>query len=497
VYAFFVLFFGLSNVAGHGLEITGGIAAAGTIFKKALAGVFTRPFQWWDANPMGRVLNRFSSDVDVMDLAVTNIIGVIFGAVLYFIGHFTVLAIANPYSLALLPVIAAALEYYARFYRRTIREVCRIRLVCMSAVFQDMVEAILGKQTLQAFAATKHVLCNTMDSLDRFQRVSFTKDAINLWIGFRMAMIGYVLNVFTKLYPVFQFFGYLPPQSAALVGFSIQYSQEVVAIINQFIMNFSDLEMQLISIERLTEYSATGQVVAAPTTLISKSGPGLKISQLEVKYRQGLRPALVGVSLEFEAGKAAAIVGRTGAGKSSLLLSILQLVPYTGTIELDGQILAAADPEDVRRRLIGVVPQQPVIFVGGLRWNLDPDGRETDANLRETLHMVGLQSLWSKENGRLAQDDGQAAISLSQGHQQLLCTARALLRKPKVVLLDEVTASLPSDVAVSTLDTIVSRFKELGTTVLLVTHQEEVLPCCERVITISAGQVAGDRYLQA
>jgi len=139
-----------------------------------------------------------------MDLAVTNIMGVIFGAVLYFVGHSFVLALANPSSLFLLPFIGVALEYYARFYRTTIREVQRVYLVCMSSVYQDMVEAILGKVTIRAFAASRNVICSTVAALDDFQQVYFTKITVGQWIGLRMSLIGYTLTIFNRLYPILQ-----------------------------------------------------------------------------------------------------------------------------------------------------------------------------------------------------------------------------------------------------------------------------------------------------
>eukprot|EP00971_Amphidinium_carterae_P014229 280913-Amphidinium_carterae.1 len=155
IYASFVFMFGLSNLLGHIGEIVGGIRAAGEIFEFALLGTFARPFMWWDMNPTGRVLNRFSEDVDVMDHALTNIFGVITGAVLYFIGHFTVLAIANGWSLLLLPFVAMIFEYFASYYRTTIREVHRMYLVSMGVMYQGMVEAIVNGVTIRVFGVSR------------------------------------------------------------------------------------------------------------------------------------------------------------------------------------------------------------------------------------------------------------------------------------------------------------------------------------------------------
>lgn len=500
VYACFVALFTFSNFAGHALEILGGVGASKQIFGESLTATMARPFRWWDTNPTGRILNRFSEDVEVMDNSVTNILGVIFGAVLFFIGHTLILALANPISLCLLPFIAFGLEYYARYYRMTIREIQRHYLVSMSSVYQYMVEAIVGKVTVRAYDGTRRVLCCSLDGLDDFQRLGFVKSSLGFWISLRMELVGYSLGAFSTLYPVFQHFGILAPQSAALVGFSITFSSEVVGIIRQFVMNYSDLEMQLVSIERLREYSNEKAARRPPASLPPAIGGGLCLRDVVVTYRPGLRPALRGVSLRFEPGEVAAIVGRTGAGKSSLLLAALQLVPYEGCIEVGGLSLGQLCPKEVRQKVVGVVPQQPVVFSGTLRWNLDPMGERTDEELWAVLQAVGLQAMCRQHRDGLEANmaagdntDRQAsALALSQGQQQLLCAARVLLRKPRVAMLDEVTAALPREIAESAASALINRFKEMEAVVLLVTHQVELLPCCERVVTIAAGRVASN-----
>jgi len=501
-YAGLLAMFALSSFSGHILEIIGGIRAARAFFKDALLGTLGRPFRWWDGNPTGRVLNRFSEDVEVMDNAITNILGVITGAVLYFVGHVFFLAIANKSSLALLPIIAFLFECIARYYRKTIREVHRLYLVSMSTVYQGMVEAITGSTTIRAFAASQRVVCRNLESLDVFMRLSFTKTVINSWVGLRMALVGYSLSVATTLYPVFQYFGILAPQAAGIVGFAITYSSGISSIIQQFIMNFSDLEMQLVSIERLREYASgndNGRLHGSPTALTANTNhalfhaTGLELRSVTVTYREGLKPALENVSLMFSPGESSAIVGRTGAGKSSMLLSILQLVPYSGHVAIDGQLLSRMNPTDVRKRLVGVVPQHPVIFSGSVRWNLDPEGEKSSMELWRALEATGLRKVILGD-GRgletpLGTSFGEKTLALSQGQSQLLCAARMLLRQPRVAMLDEVSACLPTAAAKAITTKLVSCFTEEDATVLLVTHQSDIAATCDHIVTVANGRV--------
>jgi ATP-binding cassette subfamily C (CFTR/MRP) protein 1 len=265
-----------------------------------------------------------------MDNAITNIMGIIFGAVLYFFGRSLFLFLGNPISLALLPFIALGLEYYASFYRVTVRELQRIHLVSMGVVYQDMVEAVMGRVSVGAFASSRSVLSQSIAGLDAYQRAGFAKASVQFWLGLRMSLISYAISFFNTLYPLMQYYGWLAPQSAAIVGFTIIYSTETVAVLRQVILNYSDLEMQLISIERLREYAKADLALpAAVPPIVSRYGGvvserGLDMVDVNVTYRAGLRPALSGVNLSFAPGEAIAVVGRTGAGKSSLLLSLLQ-----------------------------------------------------------------------------------------------------------------------------------------------------------------------------
>ena len=499
VYGALIACFFLSNFAGHALEIIGGIRAAKKIFANALDGALYKPFQWWDTNPTGRVLNRFSADVEVMDKAVTNIFGVIIGALLYFVGHTLVLTFSSPMSIILLPLIILLMEYFARYYRNTIREIQRLWLVSQSEVYQEMTDSITGGVTIRAFSAKEQVLMRCLLDLEEFQRADFVRTCLQRWIGLRMGLVGFILSIFNQLQPVLQYYGVIATRSAALVGFSINYSNEVSGIVQQFIMNFSDMEMQLVSIERLCEYERPQPTETPLPGTLSTHVTGLELRNVIVRYRPSLPPALDGITLRFAPGDTVAIVGRTGAGKTSLMLAILQLAPYSGEIFIDDVALKEVN-EQACGRLVTVVPQQPVLFSGTLRWNLDPANQFSEQRLWDSIKAVGLLRSCKSALGLNAKVQGSiggsqphpGVLALSQGQRQLLCAARALLRQPRVALLDEVTAALPQEAASSTAAELVKKFKEINATTLMVTHQDELTSVCDRTICLSQGCVVSD-----
>merc|ERR1719235_1306641 len=259
--------------------------------------------------------------------------------------------------------------------------------------------------------------------------------------------------------------------------------------------------MQLVSIERLREYSLIEQQRKAKDQPAIRSGHrGIKLENICVTYRDGLKPALTDVSLDFAPREIVALVGRTGAGKSSLLLSMLQLVHYEGKMWLDGILLADCDGTEVRKTKIGIVPQNPVLFAGDIQLNLDPENLNSDDEKFDVLRKVGLQTaILASSFGlatKLATDSegiGREGLQLSQGQKQLLCAARVLLRKPRVVLLDEVTSCLAPEIGAEILTTLIGEFSALNATVILITHKDDQRKFCNRVVTIDAGRVKSDR----
>lgn len=533
VYTQLVAGFIVFAFAGYWIEVYAAFVAARRLFGQAL-NVLQRPIAWWDLQPQGRVLNRFVSDVQVLDGCIAAMIGVVTGALLYFVGHTVFLSLTNPWCLLLVPPIALAFEYIAaRYYRRSIREFQRLVLVSTSPLDHSAYELVYGQVTIRAFGGQRHALHSALTSLDLLQRAVFLKQVTGTWLALRLGLVGYVLTAFNTSYPAMQFYNLVKPQAAGMVALSMAYSGQLVGIIKQLIGNFSEVEMDLVSIERLQEYAQNyvpegeeGVVTAKAPAGVSLTPPAdwpatgrLELRGVSVAYAEwGVDAplALREVSITLERDSRVAVVGRTGAGKTTLLKAILQLVPLrSGSIELDGLPLVDVKPSE-RLRAVGIVPQTAVVFDGTLRFNLDPHGSETDASLWSALVKVGLaqsfmesspRSSSSSEDGAASpparrtvaaalslwlggasQSEGTQTVELSAGQRQLLGLARAVLCNAKVLLLDEVTAGLDRRAAELVVGALRAQLE--GRTSLVVTHQADLLELCKQFLYVDGGRCA-------
>lgn len=479
------------NFAGFLLEVWGGLRAARTTFASALHGCLRRPLLWWDTNPTGRVLNRFQGDQNVVDMTITRIVGVITGALYYFVGRAFFLGVVNPISILVLIPTIAALEYFAaKLFRANIRESQRMLLMAHSPYYNSIIEQLRGQVTVRAFGAHQPAVLSLMVQLSHVQKVQFFQQSLQSWLGLRLAAISFLLGASSTLYPVLQYYGFVPPQSAGLIGFSIMYSQQLEGILSQLIHNFSEMETQLVSLERLAELADAPADRRAPLPGVGKD---VVVTNLSVRYRPELPYALRGASFRIAPEEKVAIVGRTGSGKSSLMLCLLGQIPHEGDVLLGGVRVNGAN---VSNR-IGLVPQDAVMFRGSLRFNLDPSGTYRDAQMWEALRAAGLASRVEEMRGDAGQglDIPVEGDTFSAAEAQQLGLARVLLRNLDVVLLDEVTSCLGSAAAERIL-TLMWQALE-GKTVLMVTHQLDLVKWCSRSIVLDKGQIVHDAPIVA
>ncbi|KAJ3278722.1 Multidrug resistance-associated protein 1, partial [Blyttiomyces sp. JEL0837] len=447
LWAYFGL--GLSQTATlmvfSALVAVGGTKAAKNLHQQALNRVVNTPTSFFDTTPLGRILNRFSRDQDIIDNTLPDAVRLFcitfattlatFGLVIY--------ATKGWFLLGLCPLMIV--YYFTQdVYRRTVRELKRLDALTRSPLYAHVTESMAGVATIRAYGKQKRFIDKTDRLINESNQPYYLQMTGQRWLGMRLETIGNILVLVTALFSVIE----SSTISAALVGLALSYVLQVTQLMALCIRQYTDAEVQLVSIERLHYYATELRVEAAPVVEGHRPPPGwpaegkVQFDDASMRYQEELPLVLNNISFSLNAHEKIGVVGRTGSGKSSLMLALFRIVELaSGKITIDGLHIASMGLKDLRSRL-SIIPQDPILFSGTIRYNLDPFGEYTDLEVWEALEASGLKNAVSEMEGRLDAPVNTSGENLSVGQRQLMCLARAMLRKPRLVVLDEATANV-------------------------------------------------------
>ncbi|XP_061536277.1 ATP-binding cassette sub-family C member 10 isoform X4 [Phycodurus eques] len=469
----------------------GAICAATAIHDSLLDRVIKATVYFFDTTPLGRILNRFASDVYSVDDSLPFVLNILLANVFALLGTLVVMSLALPWLLLALPPLALLYLSTQRFYRHTSRELKRLCSVTLSPVYSHFTETLGGLTTIRASRSCTRFEEESMRRLEVNQRCLFLSNVATQWLDIRLQLIGVaVVTALAAVAVVQHSFNVVDP---GLVGLSLSYALSITSLLSGLIFTFTQTEMQLVSVERAHEYCS--QLPAEPQQQNHQLPPSwpqhgsVEFRHVVLAYREGLPNALDGVNLVVRAGEKVGIVGRTGSGKSSLFAALFRMVEVScGEILLDGLDVCSVGLAQLRSRL-AIIPQDPFLFSGTIRENLDPCGRHQDQQLLEVLDQCHLSSVVNAMGGLDAefQDRGR---TFSLGQRQLLCLSRALLTQakvPQILCVDEATSSVDHKTDKLLQKTIADRFRDK--TVLTIAHRINTIMDCERVLVMHAGKV--------
>ncbi len=468
-----------------------GVEAGRYLHNAMLKSILGAPIRFFDSTPVGRILQRFSRDIESVDVYLQWTFD---SAVHCFLQILVTLALIVFVLPSMLLIMAPMLVFYyflQRDYRRPAREIKRLDSLARSPRYAHFKETLMGLTVIRGFDKEGWFIESFRKRLVKSQETFYNAYILNRWFSVRVPVLGGLIAGATMV--VLSLAVQKGVISPGLGGLLTVYSMSFWAFLNWGIRVFSDIETRMTSIERLKFYSnlpqEKGHSFELPVAGEWPKKGDLQFQDVKVRYASHLPLVLKGVSFTIKHGERIGLIGRTGSGKSTLLQTLFRFVDLeAGKISLDGREIHEVTLPELRRNL-AIIPQDPVLFMGTIRTNLDRYNQYTDEEIKKSLADASMWSFISSLPLGLQTPVNENGTNFSQGQRQLLCLARALLVKARVVALDEATASV--DVQTDVIIQRVIREKLKDATLLIIAHRLGTVMDCDRIIEMSQGEVKG------
>ncbi|CAG8171204.1 unnamed protein product [Penicillium salamii] len=493
------------------------IRASRNLFNGLIYSILRAPLRWLDTVPLGRILNRFTADFHSIDSRIGYDIGFLFARLLDLVAVMVAGMLVDWLVILFGLLLLAVCLKLAITYLGGARQTKRLESTAKSPVFEQFGSSLAGLITIRAFSKPDTYINIMYDKINHHAQAWWTLWLFNRWLGFRMNVVGAIFSAVAAGLVV-----YVPGITASLAGFALSFALQYNNAITMALRQYANLELNMNATERVIEYSnielENQGGVDAPAAWPTEGR--LEVHDLVVGYAPELPPVLKGLSFTAESNQRVGVVGRTGAGKSSLTLALFRfLEARSGQIFIDGLDVAKIKLHDLRSRL-AIIPQDPVLFSGTVRSNLDPFDEYSDTELYDALARVHLISeadddeltltsrtatprvgesastpaTAQKSNANaftsLSATISEGGLNLSQGQRQLLCLARAIVARPKIMVLDEATSAVDMETDALIQQSIRAEFGRNATTLLVIAHRLSTIADFDRILVMDAGHAA-------
>lgn len=472
--------------------VSGGARCAKNVFFVMLRRVLLAPMEYFETTPMGRIINRFTFDTEVIDITLTEAMTVLVIASSWFFAAVIIMTTIIPYmALALVPVSALYVVLLIH-YRKSGADLQRIDAVTRSPIQAMLVEGLDGSATIKVFRKRNYFLEKFQAATDINSSAMLNFISAQRWLGIRIELMGAIIVLVATMLVIS--LNETLRLEAGIVALLIIWASNFTITLGFFVDAFGEAEAAITSIERVTSMATLPQEAATktdPSIGLPPSWPdkgALEFQDVSIRYRDGLPLALNGLSFRVDPGKRCGVVGRTGAGKSTLTVGLFRLVEIeSGRIIIDGIDVSKIGLTDLRSRL-SIIPQDPFLFAGTMRECIDPFGLAKDEDILEVLQAVRLRGSSGDPKHVLEAVIEEGGANYSVGERQLLCLARALLAKPKVLIMDEATASVDGETDAFIQRMLRTRFKD--TTLLTVAHRLNTIMDYDTILVMDKGRAA-------
>ncbi|KAK9073075.1 hypothetical protein SSX86_007397 [Deinandra increscens subsp. villosa] len=467
-----------------------GLLTSEKLFINMLNSVFSAPMAFFDSTPTGRILNRASTDQSVIDLEMANRIGWCAFSTIQLLGTMAVMSQVAWEVFAILIPVTAVCIWYQRYYIPTARELARLAGIQQAPILHHFAESLTGATTIRAFRQQERFIEKNLCLINNHSRPWFHNVAAIEWLCFRLNQLSNFVFAFSLVLLVTLPDGVIDPSIAGLaVTYGINLNVQQASVI----WNICNAENKMISVERVLQYS---KLTSEAPLVIEDSQPSnewpengtISFTNLQIRYAEHLPSVLKNITCTFPGKKKVGVVGRTGSGKSTLIQAIFRVIePTQGFITIDGVDICKIGLHDLRSRL-SIIPQDPAMFEGTVRGNLDPLNQYPDAEIWEALEKCQLRDIVRGKDGKLESSVVEGGENWSVGQRQLFCLGRVLLKKSSILVLDEATASIDSATDGILQKIITQEFKER--TIVTIAHRIHTVIDSDLVLVLSDGKIA-------
>ncbi|KAM9618308.1 ATP-binding cassette sub-family C member 2 isoform 1-T1 [Trichechus inunguis] len=463
------------------------IHAANILHKQLLNNILRAPMSFFDTTPIGRIVNRFAGDISTVDETLPVTLRSWIVCLLGIISTLVMICMATPIFTVVIIPLAIIYVSIQTFYVATSRQLRRLDAVTRSPIYTHFSETVSGLPVIRALGHQQRFLKLNEVGVDTNQKCVFSWIVSNRWLAFRLELVGNLIVFFASLLMVI----YRDTLSGDTVGFVLSNALNITQTLNWLVRMTSEMETNIVAVERINEYIKVENEAPWVTDKRPPAGwPSLgeiQFSNYQVRYRPELDLVLKGITCDIRSAEKIGVVGRTGAGKSSLTNCLFRILEAAGGhITIDGLDIASIGLHDLREKLT-IIPQDPILFSGTLRMNLDPFNSYSDEEIWKALELAHLKSFVAGLQLGLSHEVTEAGDNLSIGQRQLLCLGRALLRKSKILIMDEATAAVDLETDHLIQMTIKNEFSQC--TVITIAHRLHTIMDSDKVMVLDNGKI--------
>uniref|UniRef100_A0A8C4V0R4 ATP binding cassette subfamily C member 8 n=1 Tax=Falco tinnunculus TaxID=100819 RepID=A0A8C4V0R4_FALTI len=423
-----------------------GLKVTKKLHSSLLNKIILAPMRFFETTPLGSILNRFSADCNTIDQHIPATLECLSRSTLLCVSALAVISYVTPMFLIALVPLAIMCYFIQKYFRVASRDLQQLDDSTQLPLLSHFSETVEGLTTIRAFRYEAKFRQKLLEYTDSNNIASLFLTAANRWLEVRMEYIGACVVLIAAVTSITSCL--YNELSSGLVGLGLTYALMVSNYLNWMVRNLADMEIQLGAVKRingLLKTEAENYEGLLSSSQIPQNWPDrgeIQIQNLSVRYDSNLKPVLKHVNAHISPGQKIGICGRTGSGKSSFSLAFFRMVDtFEGRIIIDGIDIAKLPLQTLRSRL-SIILQDPILFSGTIRFNLDPEKKCTDSMLWEALEIAQLKHVVKALPGGLDAIVTEGGENFSQGQRQLFCLARAFVRKTSIFIMDEATASI-------------------------------------------------------